>query len=119
MNIFQRLWRWLFSKKPKPRHVRFIDGDTPPSVIEGRDLVVAREDGEDWAVAFLCPCGCGDRLELALIPEACPNWKLSVSSNNLPTLHPSVWRKNGCRSHFWLREGLVVWCKEELQPEMR
>ena len=116
MNIFQRFWRWLFPKKLKPRQVHFIEGDTPPRVIEGRDLVVAREDGEDWAVAFLCPCGCNDRLELALIPEVRPNWKLSVSSESLPSLHPSIWRKDRCHSHFWLREGLIIWCKEVSSP---
>lgn len=111
MNIFQRFWLWLFPKKPKPRRLQIIEGDTPPSVVEGTDIFLARENGEDWAVAFLCPCGCYDRLELALIPEVRPNWKLSVNSDGHPTLHPSVWRKDACLSHFWLREGLIIWCE--------
>jgi len=24
-----------------------------------RDLVLAREDDEDWCVGMRCPCGCG------------------------------------------------------------
>ncbi|MDM9644782.1 DUF6527 family protein [Rhizobium sp. S163] len=27
-----------------------------------------------------------------------------------PTLHPSVWRNSGCRSHFWVRRGRIAWC---------
>lgn len=111
MNIFQRFWQWLFPKKTKPRSLQIIECDTPPDVIEGRDLILAREDGDDWAVAFLCPCGCNDRLELALIPEVHPKWKLTLNDEGHPTLHPSVWRQNGCRSHFWVRGGLIIWCK--------
>ncbi len=113
MNIFKRFWRRFFPKEPPPRLLHVIEGDTPPSAVEGQDLILARENGEDWAVAFLCPCGCDDRLELALIPEIRPSWKLSVNANGQPTLYPSVWRKDACRSHFWLRDGLIVWCREE------
>lgn len=112
MNIFRRFWHWLFPKKEKPRIVEIIEADTPPEQIDGRDLILAREDGEDWAVAFLCPCGCREKLELALIPEVSPSWRLKINDEGLPTLHPSVWRKTGCRSHFWVREGLITWCEE-------
>lgn len=38
----------------------------------------------------------------------------TVSAMNDPsiTLQPSVWRKIGCRSHFFLRRGLIQWCAE-------
>ncbi|WP_310622413.1 DUF6527 family protein [Flexibacterium corallicola] len=57
-----------------------------------------------------CPCGCGDTLEMMLLEEASPNWKLRSSENQAPTLHPSVWRKSGCGAHFWLRDGHIYWC---------
>ncbi|WP_319003147.1 DUF6527 family protein [Acidovorax radicis] len=60
-----------------------------------------------------CPCGCGRILELLLIPEAHPRWKLTVDSGGRPTLHPSVWVKDGCRSHFWLRQGQIEWCRDD------
>lgn len=104
---------WPFGKKgPLPRRlVRIIEGDTPPEVITDDSFVLAREDDEDWAIAFLCPCGCKDRLELALIPEVKPHWTLEMDSEHHPTLHPSVWRKTGCRAHFWVRDGLIIWCE--------
>lgn len=111
MNIFIRFWHWLFPKKEKPRVVEIIQADTPPELIRDRNLVLAREYNEDWAVAFLCPCGCNERLELALISDVNPSWTLKVDNNGRPTLHPSVWRKTGCLSHFWVREGLIVWCE--------
>lgn len=91
------------------RRIIVIEADTPPQKLPWRSLVLAREDNEDWAVAFRCPCGCGKRLELMLIKEAKPNWSISISQRDRPTLHPSVWLKGGCKSHFWLREGKVVW----------
>ena len=105
------LWGKLFVKKPTHRRVTIIEGDTPPDIITGDNFVLAREDDEDWAVAFLCPCGCKDRLELALTPEVKPHWTLKLDEDNHPTLHPSVWRKTGCRAHFWVKAGEIVWCE--------
>ncbi len=92
------------------RKVRVIEGDTPPEDLPMRNIILAQEDDEEWAVGFMCPCGCGRRLELLLIKEAKPNWKLTIDEKGLPTLYPSVWLKKGCCSHFWLRKGKVVWC---------
>lgn len=92
------------------RRINVVESDTPPDRLPWRNLVLAREDNEDWAVAFRCPCGCGKRLELLLIEEAKPSWSLTFTQGNVPTLHPSVWLKTGCCSHFWLRKGKVLWC---------
>lgn len=104
--------RWLLrlSEKLLPaRRITIIEADTPPQKLPWRNLVLAREDKEDWAVAFRCPCGCGNRIELMLIEEAIPNWKLNIDPEGKPTLHPSIWRQKGCKSHFWLRNGKVTW----------
>lgn len=91
------------------RRLTIIEADTPPQKLPRRNLVLAREDNEDWAVAFRCPCGCGKRLELLLFEEAKPNWSINIGKGGKPTLHPSVWLKGGCKSHFWLRDGKVIW----------
>ena len=91
------------------RRITIVEADTPPQKLPRRNLVLAREDNEDWAVAFRCPCGCGKRLELLLIEEANPNWSINISKEGKPTLHPSVWLKEGCKSHFWLRNGKIIW----------
>ena len=91
------------------RRVTIIEADTPPQKLPRRNLVLAREDKEDWAAAFRCPCGCGKRLELLLIEEAKPPWSINISKEGKPALHPSVWLKGGCKSHFWLRNGKVIW----------
>jgi hypothetical protein len=102
-KLLDYLWR--------TRKVTIVEADTPPEKIPKRNLVLAREGGEDWAVAFRCPCGCGKRLELLLVEEAKPRWSLTIDSRGRPTLHPSVWLKSGCHSHFWVRNGEIFWCK--------
>lgn len=109
MNLF-RWFRRLWDKHGPVRKLRVVDGDTLPSILPSRDLVLTRDDGDDWSVGMRCPCGCGETIELMIIPEARPRWSVSADSAQRPTLHPSVWRKTGCRSHFWVRGGRIVWC---------
>ncbi len=92
------------------RKVRFIEGDELPAELPRRDLLVAREGDTLWAAGMRCPCGCGRRLEVMLLPGVKPRWDLTMDDRGRPTLHPSVWVKDGCRAHFWLRRGRVDWC---------
>lgn len=104
--------RWLRNaiERLKPaRRLQVVESDTLPERLPRRDLVLAREDGEDWAVGLLCPCGCGERLELMTLDVARPRWDLTCDRQNRPSLYPSIWRKTGCGAHFWLRCGRIYW----------
>jgi hypothetical protein len=92
------------------RRLVIIDGDSLPERLPKRDLVLARDGKEDWCVGLNCPCGCGQKIELLVIPEAKPRWDLKTDTKGRPSLRPSVWLQQGCRSHFWLRDGRVQWC---------
>ena len=85
------------------------EGDTlPPEIPAGR-MVHLVDRGQGWSVGFMCPCGCGEPIEL-LLPEFIePRWSLAVDDIGRPTLTPSVWRNEGCRSHFFVRRGRVIW----------
>jgi hypothetical protein len=48
---------------------------------------------------------------MMLLEGVKPRWDIFVDQNGRPTLKPSVWLRVGCRSHFWLRKGRVVWCE--------
>lgn len=63
-----------------------------------------------WLANMHCPCGCGDLIQLSLLERDSPSWRLTVDESNFPTLSPSIWRSKECRSHFFVREGLIVWC---------
>jgi len=97
--------------------VAYEEGDEVTGRPPNRTLVVAREAGTLWQAALVCPCGCGRVLDLMLLREVRPRWTLTVDGRGRPSLHPSVWAKDGCRSHFWLRQGEVIWCGADTPEE--
>lgn len=62
-----------------------------------------------WAI-FRCPCGCGYVISLPLQNTHNPFWEILHSTDNKPTLYPSVWQNEGCMSHFWIKAGKIKWC---------
>lgn len=104
------VWRAFKERVLPSRRLQQIVGDALPPTLPWRDLVVLNDAEEPWSVAMNCPCGCGQRVELPVLPEVRPRWTLTVDQRNRPTLHPSVAMRDGCRSHFWIRRGQVIWC---------
>ncbi|MFZ5894779.1 MAG: DUF6527 family protein [Myxococcota bacterium] len=126
MSWLGRLWvtlcGWFGRNVPK-----LAPAPSPPPFARGAQLYTvahAEEEPEDlapmtvyaigegshlWHVAMLCPCGCGAKIQLNALPDDEPCWTL-VATDGVPTLSPSVWRKVGCRSHFFLRSGRIRWC---------
>lgn len=111
LALLKGYWRAAKQWWTPVRKVRIAATDELPAHLPRKDLILVHDDGEDWSVGFWCPCGCGESIELALLQDVKPRWDLIISLEGLPTLHPSVWRRTGCRSHFWLRDGIVHWCE--------
>lgn len=103
-------WRGFIAAISPRRQLKVIEGDTLPNELPRRDLLLAREGSDHWAVGMRCPCGCGQRIELMLLREVKPRWDIIIDTRGRPSLTPSVWLRTGCRSHFWLRSGKIVWC---------
>ncbi len=99
----------LLERLLPPRQIEITEGEVLPKKLPRRNLVLLRDAGEDWSVGMQCPCGCGQPIELALISEAKPHWKLRLEANDIPTITPSVWLQKGCRSHFFVWQGRVIW----------
>ncbi|MGE5562807.1 MAG: DUF6527 family protein [Bacillota bacterium] len=83
--------------------------DKPESHRDGV-LYLIGEGNEYWAAQMRCPCGCGDVIDLNLMESIRPRWTVSEEWDGSITLHPSIWRNRGCRSHFFVRSGQVQWC---------
>lgn len=108
MKILQLLGQ-IFELLRPARKVISLSGDVLPDKLPKRNLVLLKDNSENWSVGFLCPCGCGDTIELLLLPNVMPRWDIKIDRNGRPTLYPSVARVSGCRSHFWLRRGRIKW----------
>ena len=102
---FLRIVEWFLPA----RELTVLMDETLPLNLPRRGLLLLRDGGEDWCIGMRCPCGCGQRIELPLVEEADPRWKLRIEQNGTPTLAPSVWLQEGCRSHFFVRRGKVEW----------
>lgn len=101
--LFDRLFRrqavWLFETVE----------DFPDELATYR-VYVAGDAGEFWGAAMTCPCGCGDTIELNLLAQVRPRWSVPSAATGPATLSPSIWRRSGCKSHFILEKGRIVWC---------
>jgi len=93
--------------------------ELPDSLAQHRLYLIG--SGVPWSAALICPCGCGKVIQLSLLPDDSPSWTVSFDRDGLPTLSPSVRRTNGCRSHFFLRHGAIVWFRgtEAVQRHVR
>lgn len=111
MRWLRRAWAWfkaLFGQRPKAWTTEFTDEvpEKPMSAI----VYLVGESGHLWFVVFLCPCGCGEVIQLNLLPDTRPRWSVERHTDGTVSLMPSVWRVAGCRSHFFLQHGRIEWC---------
>lgn len=111
IGLLRRWWRDAQERLGPPRRLLRPGSDILPAELPRRDLVLAEDDGEAWSIGMKCPCGCGDTVELMLLAEATPRWTLTVDAKGRPSLSPSVWRKSGCRAHYWVINGRIRWCR--------
>jgi hypothetical protein len=97
--------------------IRFMDRHpTPDQVQDGQIVVVRGVEHHKWA-CFRCPGGCGNRLQLSLVPTRRPRWTIRRDWLNRPSVHPSVLQTGACGAHFWIANGTVIWCEDSRCPK--
>lgn len=65
--------------------------------------------GVPRALVMMCPDGCGDVLTVNLDRRSGKAWRIDRRKDKL-TVYPSVWRAEGCRAHFIIWRGRILWC---------
>lgn len=107
-----RIFSWLKQKLfGSPSRLKAVMVDEMPDVLKPEKVYVAGEGGCLWFAAMTCPCGCKQILYMNLNGQSKPCWEITICADGTVTLYPSVWRKIGCKSHFYLRNGRIEWCK--------
>jgi len=106
------LINWLLCILGIERRYKLATVDDLPARLRKNYLYVVG-DGEPWSAALLCPCGCGAVIQLSLLRNERPSWSVDLSKDGWPTISPSIWRTVDCRSHFFLRNGEIVWCNTD------
>jgi len=81
-----------------------------PERMNNRTVYVIGEDDTSWAAVFLCPCGCRAEVWLNLLEhENRPTWTVQEVKGEKVHITPSVWSKTGCKSHFFIKQGRLIW----------
>ena len=81
----QGAWRQLADRWQYDLKVVEITGNAAPSDLSNKQLARLSSGGQAWAAVMLCPCGCGDDIELMLLKAVDPHWDLDID-RGLPTL---------------------------------
>jgi hypothetical protein len=111
MYLLNKLIDWLRSvyQKRKDPALKLKIEEEIPVTLEDKTLYVIGSLTDHWAIALLCPCGCKQNIQLNTLPEAKPCWSFRLEHDGAITVHPSIWRKIGCKSHFHIRQGKIKW----------
>lgn len=88
-----------------------------PDVLDDGVLYIVGEGLHLWYAAMLCPCSCGDILNLSLMPDSRSHWILRYHRNKTVTLWPSIARSVGCKSHFNIRRSRVVYWSDDTRSD--
>lgn len=81
-----------------------MDCNPPPGV-----MWVAFEGKKPMAAIYVCPCGCGKDIYTPV--NGSRGWQYSHGPNG-PTLSPSVRWVQGCKAHFFIKDGKVEFCSD-------
>ena len=103
----------LREKLPRKKQKRYqsVRADEMPDSLKPFTVYLCGEGQYLWAAAMICPCGCKEVIQLNLLKEVRPRWTVQQDKDGSVSLMPSVWRQKGCRSHFFVRHGMIEWCR--------
>lgn len=91
--------------------------EAPAALSDERTFVIV-ERGMPRVAMFPCPCGCGDVITLNLDRRVGPAWRLFRHKNEV-SLRPSIWREDGCQSHFIVWRNRVLYATSPRHQRLR
>lgn len=110
IDIFKRITRFFraFWRCHELSGVVYVSSMSEvPSKLDGQVYVVG-QPAPKWAI-LECPCRCGERIDVNLMQNRRPYWRLDISGSGA-SLYPSLWMPaDKCGSHFWLRGNQIEW----------
>lgn len=108
MNFIGKVTKLLNKFKPE---YKFLNVEELPENLKDRVIYIIGRQEQPWLLAFMCPCGCKDSIQLNLLKEAQPCWSFKIRNNKL-NVFPSIRRIKSCKSHFFIRNGKIDWVKK-------
>ncbi len=86
----------------------------PPSSegFSNKNFIVKGNDNYHKWIFFNCPCGCGELLSLSLMDNRDQHWDIEIDKFDRVSLSPSVWKNDGCQSHFYVKRSKIIWVRD-------
>ena len=108
-KLYKDIRNWIYSifKRKETLYNIFFDEDLLEK-ISSKKLYLIGENENYWQVVMICPCGCDTALHMNLLEDYFPYWKYKIEQGKI-SLSPSIDRFVGCKSHFFLTDGKVIW----------
>ncbi len=103
--VKNRLWR-----TPVPFKTVYLD--ELPDKFENNAIYLIGENSFLWSAALLCPCGCGSVIQLNLLSDSEPCWRVEEHFDSTVSISPSVWSRKGCGSHYFIKRRKIKWYLE-------
>lgn len=109
-KLYRDIRDWFYSIfKTRKAFYSISFAEDLPEKLSPLTLYLIGEYENYWQVVMLCPCGCGYKLHMNLLEEYSPYWEYKIENGKV-SLYPSIDRFVGCKSHFYLKYGKIVWC---------
>jgi hypothetical protein len=93
----------------------FVDIQPERDNVLRKRIYIIRNYGLSKWVVMKCPCGCDEILTLSLMKNFKPNWKIKIDKKKRITISPSIWKQDGCKSHFFIINGRLKWTHSRTQ----
>ena len=108
MKFLKKTWGFLKTTFGKKLVVVYME-DLPDNLSQRTVYLLGSIDAP-WCLAMMCPCGCKEVIQLSLLEDDSPRWTFSLNSKGLISVTPSIWRVRGCKSHFFVKKGMILFC---------
>ena len=86
------------------------DNPNPEKLQKDIVYVVGEKRYKKWAY-MKCPCGCNEIIMLSLNNNSFPSWSVRQDKLGRATISPSINKLDGCRSHFLVKKGKLIWAQ--------
>lgn len=113
-NFFRNIFRFRDKKKTTFKTDRvniyiaqYMLSRPDKNKIKDNVVYIIGENNNYWLAMFKCPCGCNDIIQLNLLNDSSPSWKISSKPYSKISIKPSIERVVGCKSHFTLTKGRI------------
>jgi hypothetical protein len=109
-----KAYKYIINKfiKRSPSEYRFIYVEELPNKVNDKMIYIIGNIDQPWLIALNCPCGCQSLIQLNLLKEGDPRWKFRITKKGKINISPSIWKINGCKSHFLIYRSKIEFLRK-------